>query len=237
MVTELVNAEEAVAARQAQIGASWFHWIAGLTLVNVVTALFGMDWVFMLSLMAPIGAAGMAHKYHSTGGYVATALFSAFAVGLFFLLGHFGKKGARWAFVTGLTFYGLDALLWLAVREWLGLALHGYALWRIAGGLGAANRLAALRRQSAAPPWAPPQGQYAAPADADPASQQPRQSFPPARRPQVVGQPYFVGGGATLPIRCGGCATGGGTADGGATMPIVAPDGRVYGTGRGRWPV
>lgn len=172
MITEPGNAGEAVAARQAQIGASWFTWIAGLTLVNVVTALFGSEWMFMLSLMAPVGVAGEAHKTHEAAWYVATTILTLLGIGLFFLLGHFGKKGARWAFFTGLFFYGIDTLVWLGMREWVEMALHGYALWRIGSGLGAANRLAALRRQNMPPAWAPPQGQYANAPDS--------QQWPPA---------------------------------------------------------
>lgn len=162
MVTEPGSVEEAVAARQAQIGASWFNWIAGLTLINVVTALFGLSWTFLLSLLLPIAIAEEAHKAHSDATYTGTAILTLLGVGLFLLFGQSAKKGARWAFVTGLIFYGIDALFWLGAAQsrWLGLALHAYALWRIGGGLGAANRLAALRRQSAPQVvWAPPQGQ------------------------------------------------------------------------------
>ena len=161
MVTQPASADEEVAGRQARNGGSWFNWIAGVTLVNVITASLGFSRPFLLSLLMPLIVADAAHKDH-TLGIGTTAIVSAFGVGMFLVFGQAAKKGARWAFITGMIFYGIDTLFWIGAQEGraLGLALHVLALWRIGSGLGAANRLAALRRQSApqaaVPAWSPP---------------------------------------------------------------------------------
>ncbi len=75
------------------------------------------------------------------------------AAGFYVLFGLFARKGARWAFVVGLTFYALDGLLLLFVKDWLAVAFHAYALYRIFQGFQAAGQLAALRAQPANNPY------------------------------------------------------------------------------------
>lgn len=149
MVTPPMSAEQAMLERQTQNAASWFLWIAGLTIVNVVTALGGLSFGFALSLMAPIGMAYLAHSHGAMWEYIVTGVLTILGAGLFALFWHFGKRAARWALITGMVLYGIDALLWLGVRDFLGIAIHAYALWRIGASLGPAKRLAELRRQSA----------------------------------------------------------------------------------------
>lgn len=51
--------------------------------------------------------------------------------------------------IVGAVFYLLDGLLLLAVKDWLAVAFHAYALYRIFQGFQAAQQLAILRKQSA----------------------------------------------------------------------------------------
>lgn len=163
MLTQPISGEEAVAARQVKNGAAWFHWIAGLTVLNVVTAFCGLRWAFLLSLLLPLVLADTSHREHDSGVYISTALITLFVVWIYFLLGRAAQKGARWAFVTGMIFYGIDTLFWIGAKEGraLGLILHVLALFSMGRGLGAAKRLEALRHrnapQAAAPAWSPPE--------------------------------------------------------------------------------
>ena len=51
------------------------------------------------------------------------------------------RKGAKWAFVLGMTLYAADSLIFLAGQDWLALAFHGFALWRMGSGFNAARAL------------------------------------------------------------------------------------------------
>ncbi|MDQ2686637.1 MAG: hypothetical protein M3Y28_02095 [Armatimonadota bacterium] len=163
MLTQPISGDEAVAARQVKNGAAWFHWIAGLTVLNVVTILCGFHWKFPLSLLLPIGLADTAHRGHVSGDYTGTLFATVFSVGIYLLLGQAAKKGARWAFLVGMIFYSLDTLLWIGAKEgrMLGLILHVVALCGMGWGLGAAKRWDVLRQrhaatvQTAAPAWSP----------------------------------------------------------------------------------
>lgn len=157
MLTQPTAGEEAVTARQVKNGAAWFYWIAGLTVLNVVTILCGLSWTFLLSLLLPIFIADTSYREHDSGEYISTALVTAFSAWIYLLLGRAAQKGARWAFITGIIFYGLDTLFWIGAKEGraLGLILHVAALFGMGRGLGAAKRWDALRRRNAPQAHAP----------------------------------------------------------------------------------
>ncbi len=145
--------QEAVAARQTQIGGDWFFWIAGFSVVNSLLALFRVRTHFAIGLgtteLFDAGLFGL-----PKAGTLALDLLAA---GFYVLYGLFARKGARWAFVVGSVFYLLDGLLLVAAKDWLAAAFHAYALFRIFQGFQAARQLAALRRQSSVyPGYVPP---------------------------------------------------------------------------------
>jgi hypothetical protein len=133
-------------------GASWFLWIAGLSVVNTISAYSGSHWGFAAGLgitqlvdaiAKPLGAAGLA-----IGLFI-----NVMAVGFFLLMWTFARKGQKWAFIIGLVFYGLDALLVFAVSLWFGLIIHALGLIGMVRGLKASsalNRLAAAEQTLAA---------------------------------------------------------------------------------------
>jgi len=69
------------------------------------------------------------------------------------LCGLFARRGARWAFLVGMGLYLLDALLCLLQAEYLEIAAHAYALYRLFQGLQAAGQLSLLRAQQADSPY------------------------------------------------------------------------------------
>ena len=141
---ELLKAEN-----QLKAGASWFYWIAGLSLVNSVIALWGDEsrggFVIGLGITQFIDGLGLlvAEKAEVLGKVVAIAL-DVIVAGLFVLFGVFARKQYKWAFIVGMVLYGLDALLFLLVSDFLSIGFHVFALFFIYAGYKAMSKLSML---------------------------------------------------------------------------------------------
>ena|SRR5579864_8880988 len=124
----------ALAQARMIVAANWFYWIAGLSIINSIITMSGgnLRFIFGLGVTSMLDSVG-----HSTGseGMGASFVINLVVAGVLALFGYFGRKGAKWAFLVGMVAYGLDALLLLLVQDWLGLAFHGWALFRISQGL------------------------------------------------------------------------------------------------------
>jgi hypothetical protein len=120
-------------AAQIKGGASWFYWIAALSLINTLAAMTGTNWKFIIGLGMTQLVDAVAVR---TGGMarIAGLIVDVFISGLFFLFGMFGSRAQSWAFIVGLALFGLDTGLEFILKDWLGLAFHGYVLYRIYGG-------------------------------------------------------------------------------------------------------
>lgn len=132
---------------QSQIkgSASWFYWIAGLSVVNSVVALSGSNWHFIAGL-GITEIIDYVAKGAGNAGIVVAVMLDAFAAGMFVLFGVFANKRQSWAFFVGMTFYGLDALLLVMGQLWLGIAFHAYVLYRIWAGVSANNQLKEIEK-------------------------------------------------------------------------------------------
>ncbi len=130
---------------QTRGGASWFYWIAGLSVVNSIIALSGSQWHFIAGLGITEIIDYVARGAGNAGTVVAIML-DAFAAGMFVLFGVFAAKRQSWAFIIGMVFYGMDALLWILGQFWLGIAFHIYVLFRIYSGMKAAGQLRELEQ-------------------------------------------------------------------------------------------
>ena len=125
--------------RQRKNGALWFYWVAALSLVNSAVALTGQEWRFIIGLgITQLADALAARTGH---GGVTVALVDAAVIGGFVLLGRFALRGGLWAFGVGAAFYALDGLIFLAARDWVGVAFHVFVLVMTVRGLAAARRL------------------------------------------------------------------------------------------------
>jgi hypothetical protein len=142
-------------------GANWFYWIAALSLITSFISLAGGSWAFLVSLgvtqvIDALANAG-AHQV-GWGVKIVALLFDLVAAGLFAAFGLFANKGRTWAFIAGMVFYVLDAVLCLLIGFWLGLAFHAFALYGIFNGYRAAASLAQMQPQAAPPPPPAPIG-------------------------------------------------------------------------------
>lgn len=131
-------------ATEAQLksGASWFYWIAGLSLINSLIALGGFNWGFILGLGITQIFDAIASEFQSLGKVVALGL-DLVVIGLFVMFGIFANKGRSWAFIVGMILYALDSLVALLGKDWLALGFHGFALYCLFRGFSACRELKA----------------------------------------------------------------------------------------------
>lgn len=166
----LDTAESADLEKKIKNGGSWFYWIAGLSIVSSICVLCGADWFFVAGL-ATTHVIDLVMRGFAEGGagpiVKAVALVIDFSVAaLFVTLGIFAYKRQKWAFIAGIVLYGCDTLLTFVLQIWLGLFLHGWALFSLFVGLKAANRWNRLTKpaasQTAVQTAPPPDSQLAA---------------------------------------------------------------------------
>jgi hypothetical protein len=125
---------------QLKSGASWFYWIAGLSLVNSISAVSGSDWRFILGL-------GITQVFDAFGagfgggGPIVALVLDLMAAGVFILFGVFAHKRHTWAFIVGMVLFGLDGVIFLLAQEWLGVGFHVFALYCLFRGLSACRKL------------------------------------------------------------------------------------------------
>lgn len=146
--TETAPIDRAVIALSDSVitsGAGWFWWIAGLSVVNTVMIHSGSDRNFVIGLGFTLMADAVFKGYK-----VIAFSIDAVALGTFFGLGYFSRKGHLWAFVTGVVLYALDALIYVAFQDWMSVAFHGLALFYLFRGARALH--AALKAAKEAPP-------------------------------------------------------------------------------------
>lgn len=138
---------------RARSGASWFYWLAGLSMVNAIIVATGSDWnfIFGLGITQMFSAVG---KDAGSGGNVVALIVAAIVAGIFVFLGVFAHRRAKWAFITGMGLYTVDGLLCMLAGVWLMVAVHGLVLYWIWGGWTATKQLVAMESEVAglAPP-------------------------------------------------------------------------------------
>jgi hypothetical protein len=116
------------ALAQMKSGASWFYWIAALSLVNSISAFTGSDWRFILGLGITQFIDALGQSIEGSGKFIALAL-DLVAAGVLVLFGVFGCKGHLWAFIVGMVLFALDGVLFLLVQDWIGVAFHAFVLY------------------------------------------------------------------------------------------------------------
>jgi hypothetical protein len=133
---------DAALLAQLKSGASWYYWVAALSLVNSIVAFTGSDWRFIIGLGITQIFDGIGQELAGAGRFVALALDLA-AAGVFVLFGVFANKGHLWAFITGMILFALDGLIFLLVQDWIGVAFHVFVLYCLFRGAQACRQLKA----------------------------------------------------------------------------------------------
>lgn len=133
-------AADPVRAAQVKSGASWFYWIAALSLVNSIAALTGSGWRFVIGLGVTQFSDGLGQAFGG-GGKVVALVLAIIAAGIFILCGIFANKRRLWAFIVGMVLFTLDAVISLLIQDWIGLGFHAFALFFIFRGFNAARQM------------------------------------------------------------------------------------------------
>lgn len=141
-------ADAVVALKQAgDVGANWFYWIAGLSLVNTAIAHSGGDRHFIIGLsvtaIVDAIAKGIGQQQPSAAGLaLAIAVgFSLCVAIVVVLFGWLSRQRLLWAFGLGMGLYLFDGLIYLALGDFLSAAFHGYALFAMSRGFRAYRQL------------------------------------------------------------------------------------------------
>lgn len=140
---------------QLRGGASWFWWVAGLSVINTVIVLMGGEWNFVIGLgitqvIDALAAAFAADVGPAIGGIIRSIALTldVAVIGLFVLFGYFARKGHAWSFIVGMIVFTLDGLIFALVGDWLSVGFHLFGLYCMYGGLKALYQLRAARQQT-----------------------------------------------------------------------------------------
>lgn len=128
---------EMILQAQLQSGASWFYWVAGLSIVNSLIYFFGgsINFIFGLGVTQIVDVIG---SELPQAGRLLSLLINGVIAGLFVVIGLFAMKRLVWVMIGGMILYGLDALLLVVLPEkpdFLGIAFHVYVLYCLFRGL------------------------------------------------------------------------------------------------------
>src|SRR5262245_42801333 len=110
---------------RARVGANWFFWIAGLSIINTFMLLGEANRQFVIGLgitqVANVIALEMIKQAPETAtaakgvAYALTFLASAFVAAF----GIGARYRLSWVFIVGMTLYAIDGLLFLLFQDWL----------------------------------------------------------------------------------------------------------------------
>jgi hypothetical protein len=114
-------------------GASWFFWIAGLSVINSIMLLTNTNMKFVVGLGITDIATYLSKDQALTGKILALAVTAAIA-GLFVFFGVKARGRKKWAFIFGMVIYGADALLLILGLDYLTIAFHVFALFFLVRG-------------------------------------------------------------------------------------------------------
>jgi hypothetical protein len=144
-VAQLDQGELSKLTQQFNSSSSWFFWIAGLSVINSLIAVFGGNLRFIFGL----GLTSVADSLSFGSGGVAKTVsfvFTMLMAGLFVIFGVLVRKFFHWAFIVGMVVYALDGLLLLLAQDYLGVAFHAFVLFLFSKGIPASKKLSELKR-------------------------------------------------------------------------------------------
>jgi hypothetical protein len=121
-------------------GGSWFYWVAALSLINSIAAFSGSSWRFIIGLGITQVFDALGSSLAGGGKLVVLGL-DLLVAGFVVLLGVFAVKGHGWAFIVGMVLFALDGLVFLLVRDWIGVGFHAFILWCLFRGFSGCRQL------------------------------------------------------------------------------------------------
>lgn len=143
-----------------KVGVNWFYWIAALTIITSLIALFGGGIRFLISLGVTqfIDAFAALLAAELGGAVMVVALILDLVVtGIFALFGYLAGKKLLWAYIIGMVVFLFDGLLSLVFKDAIGVVAHAVVLFFLFRGFQAGRELVDLEKTMAAEAAARPQ--------------------------------------------------------------------------------
>lgn len=104
-------------------GASWFYWVAGMSVINSILLLCNSGFGFAVGL----GLTTITDVAFATMPVVAM-LISILSSAVIALFGWFAIKRHAWAFIVGLVALLIDTGLCVLIQSWISVAFHVWAI-------------------------------------------------------------------------------------------------------------
>jgi hypothetical protein len=123
-------------------GASWFYWIAALSLINSISAFAGANFRFIFGLGITQVLDELGSRIGSGGPTVALVLDFVVA-GVLVMFGVFASKLHSWAFIIGMLCFAADTVLVLIAQDWIYSGVHVLVLFFLGRGFVACRKIKA----------------------------------------------------------------------------------------------
>jgi hypothetical protein len=129
-------------------GANFLVLIGLFSLLNSLFHLaFNSSTTFVIGLGISQILDGIGLAYGEKGKWMAGIVNYVITIA-FFALAIFAKKKRSWAYLIGMIFYGLDGLIFFAVKDYLGVAFHIFVLVQVYIGWRALLQLKKVEKQA-----------------------------------------------------------------------------------------
>jgi hypothetical protein len=151
------NIRYAQAAQHYKVGANWFYWLAGLSMITSLIAFFGggIQFIFSLGITRIIDglAAGVSEGLGgSSAAKVVALVLDLVITGIFVLFGYLSNQKQIWAYLIGAIVFLMDGLLSLLFGEIINVLAHGFVLYFLIRGFMAGREMLALEKTMAQQP-------------------------------------------------------------------------------------
>jgi hypothetical protein len=104
-------------------GASWFYWVAALSVINSILLMTGAGFGFAVGL----GFTAITDQVLAGSPPIAMVV-SIFCSAVIAAFGFFAIKRHAWAFIVGLLILLIDTGLCVLVQSWISVAFHAWAI-------------------------------------------------------------------------------------------------------------
>lgn len=137
----------------ARSSASWFFFIAALTLVNTALFYFNSNRRFVIGTgVTDLANSVGADVITGVAGTIFAVIVNVVVIGGLVGLGWLGRKSITWAFLVGIVVYALDALLLVWITDWLSVVFHALAIFYLFRGFQASRQLVTATAAPSMPP-------------------------------------------------------------------------------------
>jgi hypothetical protein len=125
----------------AKSACGWFAAIAVFSIINSLLILFKSSTIFAIGLgittVIDGFMSGMLKEVSGNAAIIITVIgfvINLCVIGIFVLIWFLARNGSRAAYITGMVLYALDAIIFLLVKDWLGVGLHAFFLYSLFNG-------------------------------------------------------------------------------------------------------